>query len=213
MMALLYVAFTLCDFFDGKVLLSSSLKYCSIVGCFLYCLSRAGFSSLVTKGLFFTIIADIFLLFTEYYFLGVLSFCVVQLIYYYRIKQWNPNITYQHLILRIVIVLVVILLLASQIPFDWVLGITVFYFTNFIANLILLFKSYHLMSRNIEFRRFFLGMGLFFLCDICVGISNLSSYITLNGAWMHNLLFFASFGMWGFYLPGQVLIASSSREK
>jgi hypothetical protein len=213
MMALLYVAFTLCDFFNGEVWLSSWLKYCSIVGCFLYCFLSAGYHSLVTKGLFFTIIADVFLLFTEYYFFGVLSFCIVQLIYYYRIKQWNSNITNKHLILRMVFAIIVILLISGQVPLDWVLGITVFYFMNFVANLVLLSKTYHIMRHNLEFRRFFLGMGLFFMCDICVGLSNLSSYVTFSGSWVQKFFVFASFGMWGFYLPGQVLIALSCREK
>ncbi len=212
-MALLYVAFMLCDFFDSKVWLSSTLKYCSIFSCFLYCLIRTGYQNLLTQGLFFTVLADIFLLFTDYYFFGVLSFCIVQLIYFYRIKQWNPNIKNMHLTYRFLLAIFLMILLAFLVPMDGVLGITVIYFTSFIANLILLSKTYDIMKNNVVFCRFYLGMLLFFLCDICVGIFNLSNYIAISGAWMHRIFMFASVGMWGFYLPGQVLIALSCREK
>ena len=49
--------------------------------------------------------------------------------------------------------------------------------------------------------RFAVGLGLFFLCDLCVGLHNLPQN-ALSG--------FASLAMWAFYLPGQVLIVLST---
>lgn len=52
---------------------------------------------------------------------------------------------------------------------------------------------------------FALGLGLFFLCDLCVGAHNLPA--ALLPAWLPG---FARVAMWGFYLPGQMLILASA---
>lgn len=218
-MALLYVTFMLCDFFDVRGYLSSILKFTSIVGCFFYSLSHHFFQTsdkgllLINLGLFFTVISDVFLLFTEYYFYGVLSFCVVQLLYCHRILLWNIKLKLTNMILRILaIVICLTLLAASQIKVDAVLIITMIYFINFIGNLILLATTYQYKKHLVAYRRFVLGMSLFFLCDLCVGAFNLSSYLTIEGNFLKYLVSFSAIGMWGFYLPGQVFIAHSCKE-
>ena len=58
---------------------------------------------------------------------------------------------------------------------------------------------------------FALGLWLFIGCDLCVGLRNLSAF--LPGAGQGGLFAFARVGMWLFYLPSQVLIASSVRKE
>lgn len=218
-MTLLYVAFMFCDFFDVLSRLSNILKFSSIVGCFFYSMSHRLFQSsdkellFINVGLFFTVISDIFLLFTDFYFCGVLSFCIVQMIYFCRIMVWRQEGYRKHIIIRCFATFACLcLLMVSQIELDWLLVITIFYFVNFVNNLILLFLTNKSKKHLTSYRLFFYGMTLFFLCDLSVGIFNLSSYLPIRGYLMQCLFTGATFGMWGFYLPGQVLIALSCRK-
>jgi TRAP-type C4-dicarboxylate transport system permease small subunit len=52
-------------------------------------------------------------------------------------------------------------------------------------------------------RMFAWGLVLFLCCDLCVGVFNQSALFS------DALYAAAKFGMWLFYLPGQVLIALS----
>ncbi len=223
--ALLYLAFMLCDFFVNNFELSSILKFISIFLCFVitivfYIFNRKNKDCFILMTAFlFTVIADVFLLFTDQFLFGVLSFCVVQIIYLYRIHCIVPNLSKYHLFLRMFVTIVVLLLMnLFSIKVDFLLCVTVFYFINFVGNIVLLgvlrLKSHQLVSRRypVYLTRFFLGMILFILCDVSVGLYNLSYYVNLSGNIYDFVVLIASFGMWGFYLPGQVCIALSTKK-
>lgn len=221
--SLLYIAFMLCDVFWNKDELSSTLKFISIVLCFIITvvflvLNHKNRDCLIlTSAFLFTVIADVFLLFTDLYLFGVLSFCIVQIIYLCRIHNVAPNFKKYHLCLRLLVSIVTLFLMEQlQIEVDFLLCITIFYFINFIGNIgllgFLLRRKNQLLKCPVYLTRFFLGMILFILCDVCVGLYNLSYYVNLSGSVYELVILIASFGMWGFYLPGQVCIALSTKK-
>ena len=73
------------------------------------------------------------------------------------------------------------------------------YFTNFLLNTC--------QAVPLHSPLFSVGLWLFLLCDVCVGIRNQPE---LFPGW---LAAFAQVGMWLFYLPGQVLLVLSGRKE
>ena len=73
------------------------------------------------------------------------------------------------------------------------------YFTNFLLNAC--------QAVPLHSPLFSVGLWLFLLCDVCVGIRNQPE---LFPGW---LAAFAQVGMWLFYLPGQVLLVLSGRKE
>lgn len=234
---ILYCTFMALDFFGGPVLVSSIVKFVSILLCFAFtivrtiCYQATMDRLLLNVAFLFTVIADIFLLFTVQFTYGVAAFCVVQLIYFYRMfsvfrhtlrmenrvhkKRSERGVVHflLQLILRTVISIGLLILLGKyNVEIDVLLMITVFYFVNFVGNLIFLFllipKRHHIVGQ-IRYGLFFLGMVLFFLCDIQVGLYNISDYLGSVSGVLAVLVNLAGIGMWAFYLPGQVAIAMS----
>ncbi len=85
-----------------------------------------------------------------------------------------------------------------------VIGLAVFYFSSLVINFIdsiLINRSY----RSKQIGVFSIGLGLFILCDINVGLFNMFKYIKTN-EFVSNM---SGFAMWLFYLPSQVLISLS----
>ena len=83
----IYICFLRIDIFSGGAYeLSAKLKYAGILLCVLCAVTRAcslrsRTAYLVAAALFFTALSDYFLLFSDVYLPGVLSFCVTQTIY------------------------------------------------------------------------------------------------------------------------------------
>ncbi len=221
--ALLYIAFMLCDIFLNKAELSSTLKFTSIVLCFIVTVvflilnPKNKDCFILSFAFLFTVIADVFLLFTDQFLFGVLSFCIVQMIYLYRIHNIAPKLNKYHLWLRLVVTFVTLLIMnLFPIEVDFLICVTVFYFINFVSNLVLLGflhrKKHQYLNCPVHLTRFFVGMILFILCDVSVGFYNLSYYVNLNYNAYETVVLIASYGMWGFYLPGQVGIALSTKK-
>ena len=136
--------------------------------------------------------ADIFLLvLDQWYVAGLLLFFIVQLLYSLRMNSKK--------ILSIQIILLIasaILVLVQRRTEPLAAG----YIISFLLNLL------HAVSfaKRAKSRRAFLfalGLLLFFCCDLCVGYYNIGR----GFLWK-----FSRIAMWGFYLPGQVLILLSA---
>ena len=78
-----YIAFMILDICNRYTGISSIIKYVSIILCFLYVIlgKKKERSVYIVAGLFFTVVSDYFLLLTNYFAAGMLSFSVVQTIY------------------------------------------------------------------------------------------------------------------------------------
>ncbi len=183
------------------------LKYLSILLCFLFVL-RAGAGSdraLMGTALGFTLLADLFLLvLNRRYPAGVAAFCVVQLLYLTRILRARPKALPLRLALRGLVTwaaLTAVWLLSAWEPLTC---LSLFYFAQLACN------AGDALTLGPRYRRFALGLALFIGCDLCVGLQNLSPWLSGIPA---VLLAFSRVGMWLFYLPSQVLLALSVQRK
>jgi len=200
--AVLYVAFLSLDIFilTSRSNLSLQLKYAAMVLCFLLALSLYGQSSnkkdskFVVIALIFTLIADIFLLFTNYDFAGVFFFCLVQLTY---LKRYNSRFFAFGLALTPIALLVYFLTSISAL----------FIIAGLYAALILscFVSTFHTLLPEFNRKCVRWGMVLFILCDIHVALFN---RIPRNIAYFQ----VAAVAMWLFYLPSQLLLALSAHH-
>lgn len=185
---------------------------------------------LLQVGLFFTMISDLFILVLDYYLYGVLVFLIVQQLYSLRlvllkadnsgkttnlsIKEQRSNLRLRYLkrlILQVGIALTVCLvLMIGKVTLDRLLVISVFYFicilTNTITAIRLVVKDPGSKSNLL----YGIGMLLFLMCDINVGLFNLSGFITMPEEIYGVIFSISSILMWTFYAPSQILIALSS---
>ena len=81
-------------------------------------------------------------------------------------------------------------------PLDLLAGA---YFSFFACNV--------MQASGLENKLFFAGLCLFLCCDICVGLHNMPSVLP---DWLQSA---ARIGMWTFYLPSQVMIVLSGKER
>lgn len=228
----LYAVFLILDIRDTDAILSRNIKYAVIILCFCYALffaERADKSIVfcVRAGLFFTMISDLFLLMIDKYTCGILTFIIVQQLYGIRIILTDSRKTDEHglleviwekhirarLAVRLVIqlgtaIIIIAALLWAGVAADALLIISIFYFVCILTNTVTSLRSaVHEKSKPAIL--FAVGMCLFLLCDINVGLFNLSGFIRLPEELYHFFYNAASFLMWVFYAPSQILIALS----
>ncbi len=208
--AILYGIFLWMDLFAPEWASQSLyIKYASILLCFLYVLIFARNYTDKKDGnqvrliLFFTLVSDTFLLLVQNYAIGMTTFLVAQLLHWNHLREGKP--LKNHWILGIGLSIMIVLALLG-IPIDYVLVISVFYFLCMVRN-----ASYGLFHR--ENLLLSIGLVLFLCCDINVGLNNVSSYLAVPEAFRFFVYNVVSVAMWFFYLPSQVLIALSIRDK
>lgn len=201
----LYVAFLLldaCNRYD----VSTYVKYTSIIICFAAALyvgiSHKIILIIITASL--TLFADTFLLLIDdYYIAGVTAFALVQTMFAMYIAP-----TYLAFRLRVASYSIVLALILPASGFDLTALISAWSYVNLIFNVIyLLFKIHSGRHFDKHLTMFAVGMILFLACDTCVGLSNLGTYVP--GFITSKSLSAATYLMWVFYLPSQVLIVSS----
>ena len=121
--------------------------------------------------------------------------------------------------IQIAISIVIILTMKKiGIYVDGLLIATVFYFISIVTNVIrALFEAYKAKVKQLINRKnsilFAAGMVLFLLCDINVGLFNLTDFISISKQNYQLLYKVSSILMWTFYAPAQVLIALSGNRK
>ena len=209
-----------------KITTITLLKYISVLLCFIYSvvisiLFREKDTIILVAAFCFTGISDYFLLFTDSFTFGMLSFSIVQLIYllrlwYLDINEGKRTVLFYRLMLNFLMwggglsVLKLLGILNGKIEISdrLLLYVAGFYFVTILHNVIrsFIYMNNYKSSKSIIFA---LGMLLFILCDINVGIYNMEGFITINQQVFHKLYSFAEIAMWMFYLPAQVCIALS----
>ena len=165
------------------------LKFVSIL--IIAVMSMLAKNKVFTAALCLTAAADVFLLvLNRWYILGIFIFIVVQLLY--SISLDSRKTFYCQLIL--IFASVTLLLITQNID-----ALAIGYIMVFLINLLRAGLQYW-QKRDKQALLFFSGLLLFFCCDLCVGYYQIGS-----GSLWH----FARIAMWGFYLPGQILILLS----
>ena len=195
---LIYAHFLFLDLI-GQGAAGNSVKYLGILLCTLFAWyqARCGGSWLVAWALTLTLGADWFLLMLDrYYALGLLLFCGVQGLYLLHIARANGGRTLWGARLGLCLLSPALLAALGRLTGENLLALI--YFSNFLCNVALAVR----LPRGWG-RQFALGLTLFLCCDVCVGV------FQSPGLLPPVLERFASFGMWLFYLPGQVLIVLS----
>lgn len=164
----------------------------------------------VSFALIFTLIADVFLLLLDrYYAAGILCFLAVQILYASRMRQEDGSSVIMSGVpdwLKFLLSAAAGLLVYTSYGWGLTEGLAAAYIVLFACNL----AHACLLAAHAEERKWILfaaGLALFFCCDLCVGLHN------MPGAGGPSLQRFADVAMWGFYLPGQVLIRASAYTK
>ena len=136
----------------------------------------------------------------RWYAAGVACFLFVQILYAARLKVKDGSWTR---ILMFLLPLAASLFTYTSYGFGLTEALAAAYITLFACNLV---QAVSRAKRDPQ-RKWILfaaGLALFFCCDLCVGLHN------MPGAGGEALQRFANIAMWGFYLPGQVLIRTSA---
>lgn len=216
---LLYSTFMTIDLFAGDYYhISNNIKFISIVLCFVYTLllqfKRKTNSMCLSLSFLFLMISDYFLLIEDSYTLGVCTFLCVQLLYLIYYSSKDGAFQWRQMAKECIIVLLIstIILISSKygsIMIDATLVVSMIYFILFSSNLIRFLLRYQ-EKKEKRLGIFTLGLLLYFLCDINVGIFNLGQYVTISNGFVASLYQFSTVAMWMFYLPGIVLITLSN---
>ena len=230
MQGVLYSAFLALDITGTGISLSNRIKFGVVILCLCYTLLRRSEDAgkelfLLRSALFFTVISDFIILFMEdsLYFYGVLTFILVQQLYGMRlILKDQPSdstagrnkliiLTLFKIGIQVAVsALVYLVLNYLGISLDRLIVVTVFYFVSLVTNTIYSIRIAILLRGVRSNLLFALGMIMFLLCDINVGLFNLSDFVSLPEHISGVIYTISSILMWTFYAPSQVLIALSA---
>ncbi|MCR1843457.1 hypothetical protein [Murimonas intestini] len=191
---------------------SPLLCLASIFLCFLYALSWLLESDIFHEGCFFlnaallfSLCADYFLIFTDFYIAGILLFCLAQLSYFLLLKRRiSSALRYAFLFLLPVFIINVF----YPLPVDAELLLSLIYVSLLSGNIRSAFK------KNSPWMA--MGLILLLLCDLHVGIFNLADYIPALASALSGWIKNSTFLIWMFYIPAQVslsLMSSSASIK
>lgn len=204
---IIYITFISVELFKIRTNISMNIiKYISIGLCFL--ISLISNENVINKrdinllrlGMFFTLIADLFLVILDYHIAGVLTFSVVQMIYITRYTEGESNHIIKSLIGAFILMSISYFGINRYLmKFEYLILIGFFYS---ICILISIVKSIEAGNKNIypnlNKNMLIWGMILFALCDLNVALARIES--------IHNI---SSSLIWIFYLPSQVLLSLS----
>ena len=169
-----------------------------VLSIIFFILNENRFNIFLMLGMFFTCLADYNLIILgKNQELGVVFFTLAQLSYMMMLK-----VNVKELIIRLVVIifLEVLSLIIVKDLYSFLVFITMLYLSIFITNIIFGFiKKIHLL--------FLIGMILYLLCDICVGVSSFELFQDTSIAEILGRLIFY------FYIPGLYLMILASYIK
>ena len=192
------------EIITGKCLAVTILKYSGLVLCFMHVLIYNRKDTFLVLALFLTLVADGILAFNNVSEFGVTVFIFVQLAHLLRfsaIRRTSPLIP-----ILLAALIAVIGLIQRGIPLMFILAMAygVLMFTN-------IYEAYRWARTDGSgvAKCALIGFILFFLCDLMVGIS----YITTTATLPHTVTIVTSYFAWLLYLPAQVLITLSGGKR
>ncbi len=235
--AILAISFTILDIFGKFSHISNSLKLSGTILCFLYTvlllfLYHADLDRVsLLLSMLFAAAADVFLLFTGQYLVGMILFCFVQEFHSIRLlnvhrsivrmngrisssyrsyKVWKA-LLFQNLFQLLLAAILPAAAIIWEIDNVWLGTAAIFYITGFLINLFRVFAisgDVRLLDDMKPLRHYAFGMLSYFLCDLFLALVRLPEYIPF----LHALSDYTKYAMpfiWPFYLFGLVLIAIS----
>jgi len=180
------------------------------MGLLLFIFLKKNDSLIVLIALVFTLVADTGLIILEdVETISVFFFVLVQLCYAIRIRQFSIVLPLKFDILvrfGLVIMCEVLALIVLKENFNGLIGVTLLYFVNIVINL---FFTLINRKQNILFT---LGLLLFLLCDISLGLRMSGDFIDVSNNSLIQTITTAPIDLvWMFYFPSQVLIVLSMK--
>lgn len=221
---IIYCSFIYLDFTTKyKSVFSTSLKYTGILLCLIMTLliGNDGHdekdTELLQIALSFTALADLCMVILDYNVLGIFLFCFVQATYIVRhSRALKKKCRFFTIIVSSILIASIVKVGISKID------VTSSGYSSMHENLIIigsmyffllcysLFTAWRTLNGSIypKYSSFLIsiGMTLFFLCDINVGISGVMANVIISGYKIDEI---SRFSIWIFYLPSQVLISLS----
>lgn len=202
-----YSAFLILDLLERQIFLSNLLKFISIVLCLIYSITAKG-NIYFIAAMALTTASDFFLLFTEQIEIGLICFCVVQLLYLcFLLREKKYYVALVLADIGLTVLLILVLTFFFHVIRNTVLKLSILYFTFLVTNCIVTFQ---LMKKNKDYLRLLLCVGffLFLLCDIHVALFNVSYYLpAMNSNKVFNFTNLISKVIWFYYLPAQVMLS------
>lgn len=155
--------------------------------------------------LFFTLVSDTFLIFTEHLTIAMISFSVVQTLYMIKVKNLKYTLhKFTKMDLTRSIIIPIVMLITIILFKDLLITITSIYFLMLVFNFI---ESIHLIKSNMLIP---IGFCLFILCDIFVGLNFLKDILPIENFKFLSYVININFNfIWFFYTPSQVLLTLS----
>lgn len=211
--AALYIAYMITDIvtLQGKDSPTKYVKFTSIILCFMF--TAINFAMFATEkdvgalcaGLFFTLLADLFMTALNFCYEASISFFIcVQIAYLVRIYLLKDKKPYLAVGIRlgiIAVVLTVIGIMKITSPLIYIAGA---YFPFLVCNAV---EAFTLTKYGKKYLIFAIGLVLFVCCDICVGAHQVGVQGILEiPEGIMNAIYI---GIWTFYLPAQVCISLS----
>lgn len=216
---IIYIIFQIYDFAYGVNLIY--LKYAGILTCLAFAAAGIYFYGkdgiVMTVALVFTAISDLFILVLNNYFeVGICTFTLTQAVHFARIYLINGKKPWISLAVRAGVVAVLLATLGGLGMLNSaVVVLAVIYFPQLLINAV---ESAFLIKIDKKYIFFFVGLLLFTICDICVGVDNMggingdASDATVGISISEGLKNFVHSVIWTVYLPAQVCIVLSLKK-
>ena len=213
-----YGVFLSLDIIEKGVIVSHLVKFLIILICFFYVNIKPSKHMIWRVALFFTVLSDFLLLLKDdYYLVGVSSFIIVQYLYglylsslLYSTKSYRKKMFIRLIIICVVTTIISYILFLKSIYIDLLLISSIFYFLIISNNFLIAIKALRKNLHKTDVFLFTIGIFLFLLCDINVGIYNMSYYVDLPHLASNYIKSISHILIWFFYAPSQVLISISS---
>ncbi len=214
----LYLTFLIGDLLDMP---TDGVKFLSIGLCAGLAISQARQSRtwFVPAALILTLAADAYLLFGGDYLIGVLCFCGVQALYAARLMwlrgkvrrfTWRdhvPSVAWR--VFLYVAALIGLRLVSDAAGTDLLTPLYMAAQKSFCQLSVNAAEAWHLQRFEPRVRGFAVGLGLFWACDLCVGLRFMLEGGLSAGSALSALQPLLAYGIWFFYLPAQVCIVLS----
>lgn len=157
----------------------------------------------IMLGLSFTLTADYYLIFTDRYIYGVISFIIVQVIYLNKLL-WSKKLKYKIGFIVLIFMLwnIAMLLIKGIYVLEPIAVLALLYIVTFLTNIAIAAVTLY-KKRTIENKIFLAALILFLMCDLNVGLVNIDTAQLSFSLSVSNLNYIL---IWFFYLPSQVLL-------
>lgn len=211
-----FILFLTADLYHYQFQLPSNvLKFICIFLCLVISIISSPLQSqsknifLLQLGLIFTTMADyIFLIQNGYYCIAIGLFSIVQIIYSLRYREGNEKIRILRFTIEFIIIYFLYIIINSCYEIDFLIAISIFYARCLYSSIKEAFWLFRNNKNQYKDRIILLGMVLFFLCDINLGL-NYILRVTSMGHSLNLIKTISSISIWIYYLPSQLLLALS----